>query len=73
MQKNAVLLKEKKIKFRKKGEAILSFVEKKYQSSTPTNTEYIIDTDIGGTNSNFGIFKNVNRKLPLFLSLHFKK
>ena len=51
---------------------MLEFKEVKYVDEVPRNIEYILGADIGGTNSNFGIFKLVDKELELILSVHFK-
>ena len=51
---------------------MLEFKEVKYVDVVPRNIECLLVADIGGTNSNFGIFKFVNGKLELILSIHFK-
>jgi len=49
-----------------------SFKEIVYVDPIPRNISGILAVDIGGTNSNFGIFRSKNGKLKLLLSLHFK-
>jgi len=51
---------------------MLQFREEKYVEKIPTNIECILGADIGGTNSNFGIFEVINKDLRLILSLHLK-
>lgn len=51
---------------------MLPFTEKIYIKPVPRNFSGILSADIGGTNSNFGIFKSKNGELALVLSLHFK-
>ena len=53
-------------------EIMLQFREEKYVEKIPTNIECILGADIGGTNSNFGIFEVINKDLRLILSLHLK-
>ncbi len=51
---------------------MLAFEKKEYVKKIPTDIECILAADIGGTNSNFGIFRNQNDNLTLLFSLHFK-
>lgn len=51
---------------------ILSYKEIIYVDEVPVGSECIIGADIGGTNSNFGIFTYSNGKYRLIISLHFK-
>lgn len=51
---------------------MLSHQEVKYVSQIPTNRICFLGADIGGTNSNFGIFDRVNGDLRMILSLHLK-
>ncbi len=51
---------------------MLPFKEIKYVDHIPKNIECILGADIGGTNSNFGIFRLTNEKLELLLSIHIK-
>jgi glucokinase len=46
--------------------------EKKYTQSIPTNTQCLLVADIGGTNSNFGVFAIKNDHLELAVSIHYK-
>ena len=55
----------------------LLFKEVKYSDSIPTNIECILVADIGGTNSNFGIFSLTTRdsthlEATLLFSIHYK-
>ena len=52
--------------------AMLNIVERTYDKEIPRNTECILASDIGGTNSNFGVFRHTNGQLELLLSLHVK-
>lgn len=49
-----------------------AFTEVKYVDSIPRNIECLMGADIGGTNSNFGIFARTDHNLELILSLHAK-
>jgi glucokinase len=51
---------------------MLSFTERIYIKPVPRSFTGILAADIGGTNSNFGIFRSTNGELVLVLSLHFK-
>lgn len=51
---------------------MLTFREEKYVEKIPTNIECLLGADIGGTNSNFGIFERTDGNLRLILSLHLK-
>lgn len=52
---------------------VMNFKEVTYVAQVPTDTECIIGADIGGTNANFGIFRQVpNNGLELLLSIHYK-
>jgi len=51
---------------------MLAFEKKEHVETIPTGIECMLGADIGGTNSNFGIFKKTDGKLQLLLSLHFK-
>ncbi|MCK5632141.1 glucokinase [bacterium] len=51
---------------------MLHFEKKEYTKKIPTNIECVLGADIGGTNSNIGIFYNTNKSLKLLFSLHFK-
>ncbi len=51
---------------------MLAFKEYTYVDEVPKNIECILVGDIGGTNSNFGIFVSTNGALKLLLSIHFK-
>ena len=51
---------------------MLKFKEVKYIEKIPKNITCVLGADIGGTNSNFGIFLPTNGKLELLLSIHFK-
>lgn len=51
---------------------MLPFKEVKYVDEMPKNCMCVMGADIGGTNSNFGIFQSTNGNLVLILSLHFK-
>ena len=46
--------------------------EKVYVDSVPRDSEGILGVDIGGTNSNFGVFELTNNKLILLFSVHAK-
>jgi len=72
MQTNQVGLEENGKNSGKKGKTMLPFTEKKYIDPIPTDVDCVLGADIGGTNSNFGIFEKTNDKLKLILSLHFK-
>jgi glucokinase len=50
---------------------MLAFKEITYQELAAKD-DYVLGADIGGTNSNFGIFSEPNNKLTLFISLHIK-
>lgn len=44
-----------------------------YQKIIPSDTQWFLGADIGGTNSNFGVFSNVDTHHPVLLfSLHYK-
>ena len=49
-----------------------TFREQIYVKEVPRNIECLLAADIGGTNSNFGIFQERNGDLILLLSLHAK-
>ena len=51
---------------------MLSFTEKIYVDKIPHGIETILVGDIGGTNSNFGIFAHTNKGLQLLFSIHIK-
>ena len=51
---------------------MIQFKEKKYVSDIPRNITGILGADIGGTNSNFGIFQIRNGKPILLFSFHVK-
>ena len=51
---------------------MVSFKEVVYIKQVPKNIECILGADIGGTNSNFGIFRSPDDKLELIFSLHVK-
>jgi glucokinase len=51
---------------------MLAFEKKEYVTKIPTNIDCMLVADIGGTNSNFGIFRNQRGNLTLLFSLHFK-
>lgn len=51
---------------------MLAFEKKEYVAKIPTNIECILAADIGGTNSNFGIFRYHKDNLELLFSMHFK-
>jgi len=51
---------------------MLAYEKKKYVEKIPENIKCVLGADIGGTNSNFGIFQNLNGHLKLLFSLHFK-
>ncbi len=51
---------------------MIQFKEKKYVTSVPRNITCILGADIGGTNSNFGIFQVRDERPILLLSLHVK-
>ena len=51
---------------------MIQFKEKKYVTDIPRNITCILGADIGGTNSNFGIFQLRDGKPILLLSLHIK-
>ena len=46
--------------------------EQKYSAHVPKGIQCVIGADIGGTNSNFGIFKKYNERPELLFSLHIK-
>ncbi len=46
--------------------------EKVYVDTVPRDIEAILGADIGGTNSNFGVFEFTNNKLILLFSIHVK-
>jgi glucokinase len=48
------------------------FQEKKYIDTIPTKSRAYLVADIGGTNANFGVFKNVHGVARLLYSMHFK-
>lgn len=48
------------------------FKEIVYQESFARNTTYYLGADIGGTNSNFGIFRVINTTPELIISVHTK-
>jgi len=48
------------------------FEKKEYAEKIPTDIECVIGADIGGTNSNIGIFQKKENNLELIFSLHFK-
>ena len=52
---------------------MITFSERRYEQEIPENKEFILGADIGGTNSNFGLFAIDGNKLsPLLLSVHTK-
>ena len=51
---------------------MLTFKEKIYINPVPTKTHAYLVADIGGTNANFGVFKNVRGAARLLYSVHFK-
>lgn len=51
---------------------MLSFREHHYVTVMPTHTTALLVGDIGGTNSNFGVFTDDGRARTLVCSLHFK-
>jgi len=51
---------------------MLEFTETTYVKEIPQNTVCILGADIGGTNSNFGVFVPKDGKPELILSIHFK-
>lgn len=51
---------------------MLPFKEIIHVDQLPKNIECIVGADIGGTNSNFGIFRLINGELKLLLSIHIK-
>lgn len=51
---------------------MLSFREHHYVTVMPTAITALLVGDIGGTNSNFGVFSTDNKKRTLVCSLHFK-
>jgi glucokinase len=51
---------------------MLSFREQHYVTRMPTGITALLVGDIGGTNSNFGVFSDVDGKRTLLCSLHFK-
>jgi len=50
---------------------MVEFTEKSYKKAPPSSG-YVLAGDIGGTHSDFGVFKKVGSKLTLFFSLHVK-
>ena len=51
---------------------MIKFIEKVYGSAIPRGITAVLGADIGGTNSNFGIFRYVENKPILLFSLHVK-
>ncbi|MFI5333243.1 MAG: glucokinase [Candidatus Babeliales bacterium] len=51
---------------------MLSFREQHYGTRMPTGIAALLVGDIGGTNSNFGVFSDDGKKRTLLCSLHFK-
>ena len=51
---------------------MLAFKEVLYVDEVSKNITAILVADIGGTNSNFGIFQSTNGKLKLLFSMHYK-
>lgn len=51
---------------------MMKFKERFYEKEIPKNITCYLGADIGGTNSNFGIFTVQDKKLILLFSLHFK-
>jgi len=51
---------------------MLNFKEVTYIEKIPENITCVLGADIGGTNSNFGVFSSHDGKLTLLLSIHFK-
>lgn len=51
---------------------MVELTERLYGTQIPRNTTVVIGADIGGTNSNFGIFNMRNAKPELLFSLHAK-
>lgn len=51
---------------------MLKFREETYVKNIPKNITCLLGADIGGTNSNFGIFKSTDGKLELVISIHCK-
>lgn len=45
---------------------------RKVPYKTPSNTQLFLGADIGGTNSNFGLFETVNNRLYMIASYHVK-
>jgi glucokinase len=50
----------------------MKLIEKVYVDTVPRAIQVILGADIGGTNSNFGIFELTDNKLTLLFSLHAK-
>ena len=51
---------------------MLKFKEVVYVDAVPKGIRAYLVGDIGGTNCNFGIFKKVDDKPTMLLSIHFK-
>ena len=49
-----------------------NYNQKMYEENIPKNIECIIGADIGGTNSDFGVFYKTPEKIRLILSIHLK-
>jgi glucokinase len=55
-----------------RGVVMISFKEVYYADSAQGGNNFLLAGDIGGTNSNFGIFQFKNKRWILMLSIHFK-
>lgn len=51
---------------------MLTFNQIVYKDTIPNSIEVVLVGDVGGTNSNFGIFQCIDNKNVLLTSLHFK-
>lgn len=56
----------------KKDRGMKTYEKREYINNIPHGIECFLGADIGGTNSNFGVFRKTDGKLQLILSLHFK-
>lgn len=54
------------------GRVMREFTFRKYVETIPKDIECLLAADIGGTNSNFGIFQQKNSQLNMLFSLHTK-
>lgn len=50
----------------------MKLIEKVYVDTVPRDIQAILGADIGGTNSNFGVFELTDNKLTLLFSVHAK-